>query len=364
MANKQDYYTVLAVEKNASEADIKKAYRRLAHQFHPDKNQGNKESEERFKEISEAYEVLSDPQKRKDYDLYGHRMGGQGFEGFRDFGDVFGDIFGDFFGFSRRGGQRPEQGADLRYNLGITFEEAVFGYETKVKVPRMENCLDCNGKGTEFGVEPTVCPNCKGSGQVRFQQGFFTISRTCSKCHGEGRIITNPCPKCRGAKKIKKERILSIKVPPGVEDGMRLKLSNEGESGNYGGPPGDLYVVITVKEHPVFTRDRDDIYCEIPIGLAQAALGTMIDVPTLVGKTELKIPAGTQSGASFRLKGKGVASIRGYGIGDQIVKINVQIPDKLNAKQRELLEEYARISNEEIVSDKGFLKKVKEAMKR
>ncbi len=364
MANKQDYYTVLGVEKNASEADIKKAYRRLAHQFHPDKNQGNKESEERFKEISEAYEVLSDLQKRKDYDLYGHRMGGQGSEGFRDFGDVFSDIFGDFFGFSRRGGQRPEQGADLRYNLDITFEEAVFGYETKVKVPRMETCLDCKGKGAEFGAEPTVCPNCKGSGQVRFQQGFFTISRTCSKCHGEGRIITNPCPKCRGAKKIKKERILSIKVPPGVEDGMRLKLSNEGESGNYGGPPGDLYVGITVKEHPVFTRDRDDIYCEIPIGLAQAALGTMIDVPTLVGKTELKIPSGTQSGAAFRLKGKGVASIRGYGIGDQIVKINVQIPDKLNAKQRELLEEYARISNEEIISDKGFLKKVKEAMKR
>lgn len=364
MANKQDYYTVLGVEKNASEADVKKAYRRLAHQFHPDKNQGNKESEERFKEISEAYEVLSDLRKRKDYDLYGHRMGGQGSEGFRDFGDVFSDIFGDFFGFSRRGGQRPEQGADLRYNLDITFEEAVFGYETKVKVPRMETCLDCNGKGVEFGAEPTVCPNCKGSGQVRFQQGFFTISRTCSKCHGEGRIITNPCPKCRGAKKIKKERILSIKVPPGVEDGMRLKLSNEGESGNYGGPPGDLYVVITVKEHPVFTRDRDDIYCEIPIGLAQASLGTMIDVPTLVGKTELKIPAGTQSGAAFRLKGKGVASIRGYGIGDQIVKINVQIPDKLNAKQRELLEEYARISNEEIISDKGFLKKVKEAMKR
>lgn len=363
MATKQDYYTILGVDKNASEADIKKAYRKLAHQFHPDKNQGKKESEEKFKEISEAYEVLSDPPKRRDYDLYGHRMGGPGFEGFRDFGDVFGDIFGDFFGFSKRGGQRPEQGADLRYNLDITFEEAVFGYETRVKVPRMETCLDCNGKGTEFGVEPTVCPNCKGSGQLRFQQGFFTISRTCSRCHGEGRIITNPCPKCRGAKKIKKERTLSIKVPPGVEDGMRLKLSNEGESGNYGGPPGDLYVVITVKEHSIFTRNRDDIYCEIPIGLAQAALGTMIDVPTLVGKTELKIPSGTQSGATFRLKGKGVASIRGYGIGDQVIKINVQIPNKLSAKQKELLEEYARISGEDIVSEKGFLKKVKDAIK-
>ncbi|MBI5181741.1 MAG: molecular chaperone DnaJ [Nitrospirae bacterium] len=364
MATKQDYYTILGIDRNASEADIKKAYRKLAMDHHPDRNQNNKAAEERFKEISEAYEVLSDPEKRRDYDLYGHRMGQTGFEGFRDFGDVFGDIFGDFFGFNRRGGPRPEQGADLRYNLDIAFEEAVFGYETKIRAPRMETCLDCNGKGTEFGVEPTVCPNCKGSGQVRFQQGFFTISRTCSRCHGEGRVITNPCPKCRGAKKIKKERTLSIKVPPGVEDGMRLKLSNEGESGNYGGPPGDLYVVITVKEHPIFTRDRDDIYCEIPIGLAQAALGTMIDVPTLVGNTELKIPAGTQSGATFRLKGKGVASVRGYGIGDQIIRINVQIPSKLSAKQKELLEEYARISNEEIVSEKGFLKKVKEAMKR
>lgn len=364
MANKNDYYTILGIDRNASEADIKKAYRKLAMDHHPDRNQNNKAAEERFKEISEAYEVLSDPQKRRDYDLYGHRTGQTGFEGFRDFGDIFGDVFSDFFGFATRRGQRSETGADLRYNLEITLEDAAFGYETKINVPRMEGCPECNGKGTEGGIDPITCPNCHGSGQVRFQQGFFTISRSCSKCHGEGRIITHPCKKCRGARKVKRERTLSIKVPPGVETGTRLKLTGEGEAGTNGGHPGDLYVVIIVRDHPVFARDGNDIYCETPIGLAQAALGTEIEVPTLSGKmASLKIPAGTQSGMTFRLKGKGVANIRGYGIGDQIVKVIVQIPTRLTERQREVLEEYARIGGEQIASDKGFFKKVRDTIK-
>ncbi|MFZ3090004.1 MAG: molecular chaperone DnaJ [Nitrospirota bacterium] len=364
MAAKNDYYTILGVGREASETEIKKAYRKLAMDHHPDRNQNNKAAEERFKEISEAYEALSNPQKRRDYDLYGHRMDRAGFEGFRDFGDVFGDIFSDFFGFSTRGGQRSERGADLRYNLEISLEEAAFGYETRINIPRMETCSECNGRGTEGGTEPATCPNCRGSGQVRFQQGFFTISRTCSKCHGEGRIITHPCNKCRGARKIKRERTLSIKVPPGVETGTRLKSTGDGEAGAHGGHAGDLYVVIIVRDHPVFTRDGNDIYCESPIGLAQAALGTEIEVPTLDGgKTDLKIPDGTQSGTTFRLKGKGIPNIRGYGKGDQIVRVIVQIPSKLNARQRDLLEEYAKISGEEISSGKGFFKKMKETIK-
>lgn len=355
----------MGVGKEASETEIKKAYRKLAMDHHPDRNQNNKEAEEKFKEISEAYEVLSDPQKRREYDLYGHRMNRQGFEGFRDFGDVFGDIFSDFFGFSARGGPRSERGDDLRYNLDIGLEEAAFGYETKINIPRMEACPECNGKGTEGGAEPAACPNCRGSGQVRFQQGFFTISRPCGKCRGEGRIITHPCNKCRGARKVKRERTLSVKVPPGVETGTKLKYTGEGESGTNGGHAGDLYVVIIVRDHPVFTRDGNDIYCEASIGLAQAALGAEIEVPTLNGeRIELKIPNGTQSGAAFRLKGKGIPNIRGYGKGDQIVRVIVKIPTKLSSKQMELLEEYARISNEEVASNKGFLKKVKEAMKR
>lgn len=367
---KQDYYHILGVDRKASEEDIKKAYRRLALKYHPDRNPGNKQAEGQFKEINEAYEVLSDGQKRRQYDTFGHAgvgVGAGGFEGFGGgfdfgrggFGDVFGDIFEDFFGTTTgRTRVRPERGADLRFNLEISLEEAVFGKETKIRIPKWETCSDCHGSGAKSSTGIRTCPTCNGSGSTRFQQGFFTISRTCSQCRGEGRIITDPCPRCHGEKRIHRDKTLSVKIPAGVESGSRLRLSGEGEPGHNGGPPGDLYVVVTVKEHPIFSREDDDLLCEVPISFVQAALGSKIEVPTLKGKATVKIPAGTQDGKVFRLKGLGVPNLKGYGTGDQLVKIRVQIPTKLTQKQRELLEEYARLSGES-VSDEGILEKVK-----
>ncbi len=368
LSAKRDYYELLGVGRDATDEDIKKAYRKLAHRHHPDKNPDNKESEERFKEVNEAYEVLSDPEKRRKYDLFGHGMGAGGaggFEGFGGFGaggfgDIFEDIFEDFFGAGTRGRRRAERGADLRYNLEISFEEAAFGIETKINIPRMETCAACNGTGAKSSTKLSVCPTCKGNGQIRFQQGFFTLSRTCTHCHGEGRIILDLCDKCHGKKRLRKERTLSLKVPPGVETGSRLKLSEEGEAGIHGGTPGDLYVVITVRDHAFFVREGNDILCQVSISFVKAALGGKAEMPTLTGTMSLNIPPGTQPGSKLRLKGKGIADVRGYGIGDQIVKITVEVPKKLTPKQKELLEEYASTCGEEVdPAGGGFFDKVK-----
>jgi molecular chaperone DnaJ len=366
---KRDYYDILGINRNVGEEEIKKAFRKLAIKYHPDKNPGNKEAEERFKEVNEAYAVLSDAEKRRAYDMYGHAGVGAGTQGFGtgfdfDFGggfnDVFSDIFEDFFGTSTRTRRRSERGVDLRYDIEISFEEAVFGKEIKIRIPRWEVCSDCRGTGAKSGSSLKTCSACKGAGQVRHQQGFFTISRTCSHCHGEGRIISEICPKCRGEKRLQKERTLAIKIPAGVQNGSRLRLSGEGEPGGNGGPAGDLYVVITVKDHPVFTREGNDILCEVPIGFTQATLGASIEVPTLKGKTELKVPPGTQPGKVFRLKGLGAPDLRGYEHGDLVVKVRVTIPTKLTARQKELLQEYAKLSAESVQSgDDGFFDKVK-----
>jgi molecular chaperone DnaJ len=368
----RDYYGILGVARNASEEEIKKAFRKLAIKYHPDKNPGNKEAEERFKEINEAYAILSDGEKRRAYDMFGHAGVGTGAEGFRrppgfdfDFGqggfnDIFSDIFEDFFGGSTRTRRRAERGADLRYDLEISFEEAIFGKEIKIRIPRWETCSDCRGTGAKSGSSIKTCPTCKGAGQVRYQQGFFTISRTCGHCHGEGRIISEVCPKCRGEKRLQREKTLTVKIPAGVQNGSRLRLSGEGESGEDGGPSGDLYVVIAVKTHPIFSREGNDLLCEIPISFTQAVLGSSIEVPTLKEKTELKIPPGTQPGKIFRLKGLGAPDLRGYEQGDLVVKVKVTIPTKLTARQKELLQEYAKISAENVqTGEDGFFDKVK-----
>jgi molecular chaperone DnaJ len=362
---KRDYYEVLGVHRNASETEIKKAYRKLAIQHHPDKNQGDKQSEEQFKEVSEAYEVLSDPQKRVQYDQFGHAglSGGAGASGFgfgggTPFGDIFEDIFGDLFGGrqQRRGGKR---GDDLLYNLEISFEEAAFGVESKIEVPYNKRCGTCSGSGAKPGTEPKVCPTCRGAGQVRFQQGYFSVSRTCSHCNGEGRIIDSPCSTCRGTGIARDTKSMSVKVPAGVETGNRLKLSGEGGEGTKGGSNGDLYVSISVRQHSVFSRENNDVICEIPISFVQAALGTEISVPTLDGKLNLKIPEGTQSGKVFRLRDKGIPVLQGYGRGDQLVVLKVETPVNLKKRQRELLEEFAEISGEEIhPMKKNFIDKV------
>lgn len=362
MAEKRDYYEILGVGRDATDEDMKRAYRKLAHRYHPDKNQGDKESEERFKEVNEAYEALSDPEKRRKYDLFGHGAGVGGFEGFGagGFGDIFEDIFEDFFGAGTKGRRRAERGTDLRYNLELSFEEAAFGLETKINIPRMETCSSCNGTGAKSSTKVSVCPTCKGNGQIRFQQGFFTLSRTCTHCNGEGRIISDPCDKCQGRKRVRKERTISLKVPPGVETGSRLKLSDEGEAGINGGPPGDLYIVITVREHPFFIREGNDIICQVPVSFVKAALGGKVEVPTLTGTVSLNIPPGTQPGSKLRIKGRGIADVRGYGIGDQVVKMTIEVPKKHTQKQKEILEEYARTCGEEVdTGGSGFFGKVK-----
>lgn len=350
---KRCYYEILSVSRNATEEEIKKSYRRLAMQYHPDRNPGNREAEERFKEAAEAYEVLSDPQKREIYNQYGHEglssSGFQGFSGFEDIFSSFGDIFGDIFGFSNgrgRGRTSARAGADLRYDLQISFMEAAFGLNKDIEIEKLARCHECGGSGSAPGTSPEVCPRCRGRGQVTQSSGFFSISSICPNCRGQGQIITQPCRNCRGGGREKIKKTAQIKIPAGVETGSRLRLRGEGEQGEYGGPNGDLYIFIHVQEHEFFQRSDDDIICRVPISFVQAALGDSIEVPTLTGTEKLKIPRGTQGGKIFRLKGKGIAHLRGFGRGDQIIETVVTIPTNLNRRQEEILKEFDRISNE------------------
>jgi molecular chaperone DnaJ len=345
---KRDYYEVLGVSRTATDIEIKSAYRKLAMQFHPDRNPNNPDAEEKFKECSEAYAVLADQDKRARYDRFGHAgvgtaAGAAGFDPtiFQDFSDIFGDFFGfgDLFGGGGRRRSRAQRGADLREDLTLEFEEAAFGTETQVTVRRHEACEDCHGTGAAPGKAPVACRTCGGRGQVRYQQGFFSIARTCSTCQGTGQVITDPCPKCKGEGRILRQRTVEAKVPAGVEDGTRIRYAGLGEAGYFGGPPGDLYIVLHVKEHAFFEREGNDLRCVIPISYSQAALGTEIKVPTLDGDHTLKIPDGTQSGTTFRIKNKGVPVLNGHGKGDLFVEVRVQTPTKLNKRQRELLQE-------------------------
>ena len=369
MAEKRDYYDVLQLHRNASETEIKKAYRKMAFKYHPDQNSGDSEAEAKFKELSEAYGVLSDGQKRALYDQYGHaglQQGGAGgdFGGFGGFGDIFGDLFGEVFGGSG-GRQRSagRAGESLRYNLDIAFDEAVFGTQAKIKIPRHVTCDICQGTGLEAGAQPEVCQTCKGHGQVRYQQGFFSVSQACPTCRGEGSIIKNPCKECKGSGRLREEKSLSIKIPAGVETGSRLKLLGEGGAGSKGGPPGDLYVVIQVKEHPFFDRRGDDIYCQVPISFARAALGADFKVETLDGEETVSVAEGAQSGDLIYLRGKGVPHLNGYGRGDQILELVVVTPKKLSLRQRELLEELASEEGDESTHDnKSFFSKVRDML--
>ena len=347
--SKRCYYEVLGIQRNASGAEIKKAYRRLAMKYHPDRNSGEgaAEAELKFKEVKEAYEVLSDSQKRAAYDQFGHAgvdgaaaAGAGGFGGGgASFSDIFGDVFGDIFGGGRGGRQQVYRGADLRYNLELSLEDAVAGTTVKIKVPTWTQCETCGGSGARKGSAPKTCGTCHGAGQVRLQQGFFSVQQTCPACHGRGEVIEDPCPTCHGQGRVQKTKTLSVKVPPGVDTGDRIRLAGEGEAGENGGPPGDLYVQVHVREHPIFTRDDANLYCEMPIPFTRAALGGEVEVPTLDGKVKLKIPEGTQTGRMFRLRGKGVKPVRGGPQGDLIVRVVVETPVKLTAEQRRLIEE-------------------------
>lgn len=378
---KRDYYEVLGVARDADEQEIKKAYRRLARQYHPDVNKDDPDAEAKFKEISEAYQVLSDPQARAQYDRFGHAAfeqgGGAGaggadpFGGFGGFGgfEGFDDIFDVFFGggTGRRRPSGPRRGADLRYDLELDFKEAAFGVETEITVPRMETCDHCHGNRAEPGTPIRDCPQCGGSGEVRQVRqtafGRFINVQPCGRCRGEGKVIETPCRACRGAGTVHRERRIKVKIPAGVDDGYRVRLSGEGEAGERGGSPGDLYVFISVRPHEFFRRERSDVHCEVPISFVQAALGDEIEVPTLEGKTTLKIPEGTQGGTRFRLRGLGIPDPRGYGRGDQYVTVRVVTPTRLTAKQRELLREFARAGGEKVESEKGLFDRVREAFK-
>lgn len=351
MSAKRDYYDILKVERSSDPEEIKKAYRKLAIQFHPDRNPNDREAEEKFKELSEAYSILSDQDKRRLYDQYGHAgvSGNGGFPGGFDFSgsfsDLFSDIFQDFFGGGRSGRQqRGFRGDDLRYRMVINFEEAVFGSEKEIVYPRLTECERCFGDGVEPGHSPVPCTVCDGRGEVRYQQAFFTMSRTCPNCGGRGRVVEDPCTGCKGEGRNRQERTLTVRIPPGVDNGTRLRIRGEGDGGVSGGEAGDLFVQIEVLEHPFFVRDNDDIICEVPIVMEVAAAGGTIEVPTLEGPTELIIPGGTQPGQVFNLKGKGVPRLQGSGRGDQYVRINVEIPSKLTKKQKQLLEEFTSLS--------------------
>ena len=385
MSTKRDYYDVLGVDKSADATAIKKAYRKLAMKYHPDKNPGDKEAEEKFKEINEAYEVLSDETKRRNYDQFGHEgVNGQGFggaggfggQGFGGFDDIFGDIFGDMFGGGFSGGSRqrrrgPERGADIKQRVNISFEEAAFGKKVQVKINRSEECDQCHGSGAKPGTSKKTCPTCHGSGQVQSVQrtpfGNIASTRTCSTCNGEGEVIDSPCSKCHGKGSIRKTKTIEVDIPAGIDDGQMIKLSGQGEVGEKGGPRGDLYIEVNVQSHPLFTRDGYDVYLEMPITFAQATLGDKIQVPTLDGKVEYEVPEGTQTGTVFRLKGKGIPKLKSNVRGDQYVKVTVEIPKKLNEKQKELVREFAKECGQEVhqrqktLSDKidNFFKNLK-----
>lgn len=338
--SKRDYYEVLGVVRNASEADIKKAYRRVAMKYHPDRNPDDPAAEEKFKEASEAYEILSDAQKRAAYDQFGHEgvagAAGGGAGGFGSFSDIFGDVFGDIFGGGRsRGG--PRRGSDLQYTIELDLEEAVRGVTKKIKIPTLVSCEECDGSGAKPGTKPDKCGTCGGVGQVRMTQGFFQVQQTCPKCRGKGTIISDPCTSCHGAGRQEEVKTLSVKIPPGVDTGDRIRLSGEGEAGPAGGPAGDLYVQMMVREHDIFQRDGRNLYCEVPISIVDAALGGELEVPTLGGRVKLKVPPETQTGRLFRLRGKGVNSVRGGGPGDLLCRVVVETPVNLNARQKELL---------------------------
>ena len=385
MSEKRDYYEVLGVSKDADAKEIKKAYRKLAMKYHPDKNPGDKEAEEKFKEINEAYEVLSDETKRRNYDQFGHEgVNGQGFggaggfggQGFGGFDDIFGDIFGDMFGGGFSGGSRqrrrgPERGADIKQRVNISFEEAAFGKKVQVKINRSEECDQCHGSGAKPGTSKNTCPTCHGSGQVQSVQrtpfGNIASTRTCSTCNGEGEVIDSPCSKCHGKGSIRKTKTIEVDIPAGIDNGQMIKLGGQGELGTRGGPRGDLYIEVNVQSHPLFTRDGYDVYLEMPITFAQATLGDKIQVPTLDGKVEYEVPEGTQTGTVFRLKGKGIPKLKSNVRGDQYVKVTVEIPKKLNEKQKELVREFAKECGQEVhqrqktLSDKidNFFKNLK-----
>ena len=382
MTTKRDYYEILGVSKGASAEEIKKAYRQLALKYHPDRNQSNKkEAEEKFKELSEAYAVLSDPQKRSVYDQYGHTGFDQRYStedifrgaDFSDFEDLFrGTVFGNLFGgldeifgsgrSSRRSG--PRAGRDLEYEFEITFREAAAGIEKTIVIPRIENCATCGGEGAKPGTKRKNCSKCQGRGQVVSSAGYFRISQTCPQCHGEGSLITDPCPSCHGEGRVRAERKIRIKIPAGVDTGSRLRVPGEGEAGSRSGPPGDLYVAVLVKPDTIFEREGEHILCEVPVGFAQAALGAEVEVPTLDGKVKMKIPAGTPSGKIFRLKGKGMPRLDGYGKGDEHVRVMVSVPTDLTEEQKRLLLDYARLRNESVDSNNNsFVQKVKRTLR-
>jgi len=367
---KRDYYEVLGVNRDAAEEDLKKAYRRLAMKWHPDRNPDNPRAEEHFKEAKEAYEVLCDAQKRSAYDQFGHAGvdphaaagAGAGMGG--HFGDIFSDIFGEIFGGARGGRSTVFRGADLRYNLEISLEQAAHGFETKVRIPAMSSCDICKGSGARPGTQPTTCPACRGAGQVRVSQGPFSIAQTCPRCHGSGSIIAHPCVQCSGSGRIKLQKTLAVKIPAGVDEGDRVRLSGEGEPGVNGGPPGDLYVQVHIKPHPVFTRDHDDLHCEMPISISTAALGGEISIPTLDGSAKIRVPAETQSGRTFRLKAKGIRGVRSQAPGDLFCHVVVETPVNLTERQRQILREFEAISQQDSARHnpraKGWFDKVKE----
>jgi molecular chaperone DnaJ len=365
MAEKRDYYQVLGVPRNADEQEIKKAYRKMARQYHPDVNPGNADAENNFKEVSEAYEVLSDSGKRQRYDAYGHaglgQGGGEG-HGFEGFSDVFGDIFSEFFGGGGRRGARTRRGADLEDRVDLTFEEAAFGCDKTLSIPRVEACAECKGTGSKNPRGVQTCSTCRGRGQIAISQGFFSITRTCHSCQGSGRTVTDPCRPCQGTGHVEQTRALKVTIPAGVQSGLRLKVRGEGEAGPQGGPPGDLYVLLMVQPHERFTRDGDNVVMECPISFVQAALGDEFEVPTLWGPRSLKVRPGTQSGTTLVLKGAGIDNVQGRGRGDHHVHLNVMVPRKLTTRQRELLQEFAKEAGEPATAEenKSFFDKIKE----